>query len=417
MNNSLVKKYCIFLVFLFAVVYCSFYGWEFLNSDILEKYIDGEGVTFNLESGVYDKDIEIKLSKNIEFPFLAHIFYTTNGDDPRVSGTLYDGSICLELEEGINVYPIKAVAGIHGRFSEISERTYILTKDIEDKYDIDIVSITCDQDSLYNYETGIMIPGITYDRNAQDSSLAYIPGNYNNRTEEWIKDGHIIMVNKNGEIIIDQNIGIGISGATSAALPIKSLKIYADRKYDENYNFFDIELDNTDMKVSAYSFVNQYKSIRLRSGSQDLQYGANIKSAVASRLSEKSNFDGCTGSRRCIVFLNGEFYGIFDMQQNYSDSYLSNRFGLPDSDAIEKIKLGELEIINNLGLRSYFEQDLNIEINREALEDIVDMDNYLMYYAVEIMCNNMKYGDIQVKRYLIIHIRTEDIDFYFLILI
>lgn len=402
MNKTLIKKYGFILILIYGVVYVFLYGLEFWNSRMLEKYVEGDAVQFNLESGHYDKTLKLKLSKNIEFPFIAHIYYTTNGDDPRVNGILYEGSITLEENDSIAVYPVKAVVGIHGRFSNVTEKTYIITEEKDNEYDIDIISISCNHDDLYNYYTGIMVAGVTYDQNVENGVTGFIPGNYSNRGGEWIKDCHITMVDKDGQMLLDQNGGMEISGNTSVIFPVKSLKLYADRSYDPNNNFFKISLDNSDTDFLDYSYVTKYKSMRLRSGSQDLYFGGNIRSAVVSRLAVNSNFDGCSGTRRSLVFLNGEFYGIMDIQQNYSDSYLSNRFGLPNSDLLEKVKGGEPDIFFDLGLNELFEQDLNIAENRNLLEEKVDMDNYLLYYALEIMCNNTDWpvNSYEVWRYI-----------------
>jgi hypothetical protein len=76
-----------------------------------------------------------------------------------------------------------------------------------------------------------------------------------------------------------------------------------------------------------------------------------------------------------------------DMQQPYSHSFLGDRYGLPDNDQIERIKGSEMSA-RNLGYLDCFDTDLNDAANRAALEEAVDMDNFLLYYAIEILANN-----------------------------
>lgn len=386
---------------LFCIVF--YYYEDTKTMKDIESHIDGDSICFDKDSGIYDREISVRLNKSLEFPFLARIYYTTNGDDPRVNGVLYSHRIKLELLESVAVYPIKAVVYYNGEYSDVYEHTYILDAESCDEFKLSIASITCDHADLYDYYRGIMVPGVTQDIYIQEhpGEEHIKQGNYSNRTEEWIRDAYVTMFDEDGNKVIDQKIGIGISGDTSAENDVKSLKLYAGSEYDANADSFSLLMDNQDIFASEYSFVSKYNSIRLRSGAQDLLYG-NVRSAIFSRLANESGFNGCSGTRRCIVYLNGQFYGIFDIQQNYSDSFLANRFGLADSDAIEKYKGGETIIYNSTNLSYYFEKDLNIEENRHMLEEVVDMDNYLLYYAINILCNNTDWPqkNYEIWRYI-----------------
>ena len=61
---------------------------------------------------------------------------------------------------------------------------------------------------------------------------------------------------------------------------------------------------------------------------------------------------------------------------------------MAESDDIVKIKKGESVAFAEAGVTGLFERDLTEPANREALEKMVDMDNYLRYYALEILWNN-----------------------------
>lgn len=303
----------------------------------LESHLWGDAVRFNLESGYYTETISVSLKKDPKFPWSAEIYYTLDGNDPTIESARYRGRILLEPDEELQVYPLKVVVYYRGEYSDIFERTYI----IGDGFDfcgMEIVSITSDSANLYDYETGILVPGKTYDDNVSAGVEGYVSGNYNQRSEEWIRNAHMTVLNSDGYVEMEQRVGLGVSGWTSASMEVKSLKLYAnyfgnisDQKFVINYEF------DKGKESRTYSFVDEYASICLRAGSQDRVNG-NIRSAIVSRLAQESGFDGCTDTKRCIVFLNGEFYGIFDIQQNYSNSHLAKRFGLEYSEFIEKNK-------------------------------------------------------------------------------
>lgn len=385
-RNTMMYLAVIIVAFSICIGY--YYREDYQSMETVQAHVEGDMITFSEESGFYDETVTVSLTKNVEVPASASIFYTLDGNDPTVEDMRYTGSIHLDKKKDLMVYPLKAVVYYEGEYSEIYEKTFVVCDDVSNELDIDIVSITCDRSNLYDYKTGIFAKGKTYNENyAKDKDAGYIAGNYNNRGEEWIRNAHAAIFDSEGTLALEQNIGLGVSGGTSAAYDVKSLKIYADNKYDKEFDKFNYNLNSEDLQCASYSFVNEYNSIRLRAGSQDMNFG-NIRSAVVSRLAQLSGSDNCTATKRCVVYLNGKYYGIFDMQQNYSNSYLANRFGLENSDYIERLKGNEEITFGMAEITDYFNLDLNIENNRQMLEQYVDMDNYLLYYAINVLCNN-----------------------------
>lgn len=371
MKREVLKIYLIITFFFFLMV-ISYFLYKESNNILKDNF-----VTFNKKSGFYDDTITIKLHKNIDLPLGTKLFYTLDGNDPTNESTKYNGSIKLEMiENETKVYPLKVVAYYKGKYSNIVENTYVIDKDIKDN-DINIVSITANYDDLYDYDKGILVPGKIADENIKNGMTGYIRGNYNERDEEWEKPANIKIFNKSGELLYDKKSGLIVSGNTSPGYETKSLKIIAN-KYDTNNNF-SINFYK-DYNYLNNSFINNYNSLRLRSGSQDMTNG-NVRSSVVSRVSMLSKFDGCTTTERAIVFLNGQFYGVHDIQQNYSNSFLANKFNLKNSEMITKVK-GSEALLKDAFSKYYETKNIN------DLEKNIDMDNYILYYAIEILLNN-----------------------------
>lgn len=396
-RNTMLYLTVAIIAFTICIGY--YYMEDYQSMDTVQAHVDGDLITFSEDSGLYDETVTVSLDKSMEVPGVARIYYTLNGDDPTVESMEYTGSIHLEKKKDIMVYPLKAVVYYGGEYSEIYEKTYVVCEDVSNELDIDIVSITSDRDNLYDYEKGILVKGKTY-FDSYVSEVEDILGNYSNRGEEWIRNAHVAIFNEEGIVTVEQNIGLEVSGGTSSAYDVKSLKIHADNVYDKNFDKFKYDLNNEELLYSTFSFVNEYNSIRLRSGSQDMSFG-NIRSSVVSRLVQLSGGDQCTATRRCIVYLNGKYYGIFDMQQNYSGSYLARRFGLEGAQYVEKYKGKETEVLFNAEISDYFNLDLNDINNRQILETYVDMDNYLLYYAINVLCNNTDWpeNNFEIWRY------------------
>lgn len=394
--------YLAVIIVAFSICIGYYYREDYQSMETVQAHVEGDMITFSEESGFYDETVTVSLTKNVEVPAAASIFYTLDGDDPTVEDMRYAGSIHLDKKKDLVVYPLKAVVYYEGEYSEIYEKTFVVCDDVSNELDIDIVSITSDSENLYDYETGILVQGKTFDEGMkQFDGIGIVGGNYSNRGEEWIRNAHVAIFDSTGNLAAEQNIGLGISGGTSAAYDVKSLKLYADNIYDKDFDKIKYNMTNEELQFASYSFVNEYNSIRLRAGSQDMEFG-NIRSSVVSRLVQLSGSDNCTATKRCIVYLNGEYYGIFDMQQNYSNSYLAKRFGLENSDCIEKQKGSEEGVFTRTELKEYFNSDLNDPNNRQILERYVDMDNYLLYYAINVLCNNTDWPDnnFEMWRYI-----------------
>ncbi len=358
-------------------------------------------IIFSKETGLYTESQRIELSaEGWMVPQATMIKYTVNGDDPVRSGEIYSAPIELKVTEDVEVYPIRAVYCYVGdKCSKVYSATYILSNDPEEDITLDIISITSDYDNLYDYEKGILVKGKVYDEAvANGADPESMVGNYAMRSEEWIRDAWVMRLTPDGEVAWDQNVGIQVSGGTSSIYDIKSLKLVANEKYGYEKLAYSFGISGT--TTEGLVIPKKYNSLRLRSGSQDMQSG-NIRSSVASRLAEESRFDGYSATKRAVVYLNGEFYGIFDVEQNFSDSFLKKRFSLANSDGIIKIKGGETEVLAEGGLTGLFEKDLSVAENRKKLEQVVDMDNYLLYSAIEILWNNTDWpgNSVEIWRY------------------
>ena len=326
------------------------------------------GVEMDIPSGFYNEAIEVGLNKTGLFMLQpVEIKYNLNGDDITNTGIMYDGKIKLEVpESGYTLYTITgAVCGDNNECSEPKAATYVLGKDLGNDVTLGIININSSQENLYDYHKGILVGGITYDMNKKTSN-GFVEGNYNNRGENWEREAYITVFNKDGEILEDGSARIEVSGGSTAAFDVKSLKVTV---------------------LCEENGISCAKEFRLRSGGQD-QLASNIRSSVVSRLAQESGFDGEPGTERVVVFLNGEFYGIFDKQMNYSKQNLMLRHNLKKKKQIVKYKGSEMQVFDEFEINRGFWQNLDKIENREKLEELVDMDNYLKYYAIQILTNN-----------------------------
>lgn len=371
MVNYITKYQRIILLTVLFIILIGIYiyGTHEEHKDMLSLlyYSNNEPIITNYKTGVYENDIEINFSKNLTIPADTPIYYTLDGSDPSPESQPYHEPIKLKIQNILTVYPLKYRIFYKGKLSEIYEQDYILVP--KEKAVDNIISITIDEQELYDEERGI-----------------FVLKNVLKREDEWIRKAHMTMF-KNKGVVINQNVGIQVSGTSSAELPVKSLKVNAGLEYDNNLDTITIpDLNNNQ---SAYNLTNitEYKSIRLRAGYQDVGNG-NVRTALLSRLAMSSSFAGYSNYQKAILFLNGEFYAVVDIQENYSNEFLKEKFDLPDKTGIEKYKGNEKDAMTDAGVIKYFQTDLDNEKNRELLEKYIDIEELLTYYAINILSNN-----------------------------
>lgn len=129
-----------------------------------------------------------------------------------------------------------------------------------------------------------------------------------------------------------------------------------------------------------------YNRLVLRNGGSDHE-GTMLKWNVVSRLGKHSGIV-CAGARPGVLFLNGEYYGIIQLQEKYTRYNTAHAIGARKDD-IEKYEPNEINSARFGGYYNRLHEDLNQPERREKLEESVDMTDMLRHYAVNLIMNNV----------------------------
>ena len=377
------------MIILVIVLFVGYFVWY--NFTLYDR-VGFNAVEFSLESGFYDSDIQVSLKKNSILPAQSEVHYTVSGDDPNAKTERYTKPFEFIADNETKVIPLKVVVcSKSGSCSRAAEQTFIIGKNIKQDMNIDVASVTSDKYNLYDYDYGILVKGRIYEKGEKDVG-GNIMGNYSMRDDEWLRDGSFSLFDSTGQIETEQPVLLGTAGGASVQWAVKSLKIKALEGEKLKVDFDEAPNDR------LTSTPTKYSSVRLRAGdlaSYDIQTG------LVSKLAQESNFDGIFDSKKTIVYLNGEFYSVFTLYQNYSNSYIAHKFGFDSGDDIEKYKFSEESTFSEAGITDLFKADLNDQSSRERLEAEVDMDNYLKYYALQVLWNNIDWphNNYEIWRY------------------
>jgi len=362
-------------------------------------------ITFSAEQGLYESAFELFLD-NINPD--ADIYYTLNGSDPDTTSYLFQNHIPVfnrsDLPNSISTIPtttwnashpyhwippdgsvfkgtvIKARSFSNGEpTSKVYTHTYLVDENIQTRYNqLPIFSIVTDSLNLFDYETGIHVPGIA----ADEETLGIFwwgYGNFFGRGMDWERPAHLTFIESDGSIAIDQNVGIRIHGNSTRSLPIKSFRLIARNQYGNNsldHNFF------------PWKDVQEYKHLLLRQSGNDFSYnyfGDALSALIADSLDfEKQDY------RPAVVFINGEFWGIMNIRDRRDHRFLSYSTGLELNEGELTVNTGwwnaspgSPELYQ--GIQSYMEtNDLSEDEHYQDVIGHFELNSLLDYFITKI---------------------------------
>ena len=325
------------------------------------------------------------------------ITYTLDGTEPKKYSELYKKPLQLEAgtADAPNCYTIKAKAWYEdGTESDCSVYTYFVAEQVTERYSTYILSVNGEPGELTEGPDGIL-----HEENVQ------------NRGREYERKVHLELISAEGETVFIQYGGIRAHGGDSRKHAIKPFKIYARKEYQNGKGSFEfdgfgtITLDGTDV-------VEKYDKMILRDGGDDYQQSG-LREELVHRLAREAGFAAYEEVVPVVVYMNGEYYGFFWMHEAYCDKYFQQRNGKSDGEYVvlegsDKQKWGandELERqaeaeYNNMYYK-YSAADLTDDATYEALNALIDVENYLDYmsYNIYIGNNDWPYNNYRCFRY------------------
>ncbi len=366
-------------------------------------------LTISQDSGFYPETITTSItvaSGNI-------IKYTLDGTNPLTNGILVNSSIFLGLpitaknstpstfamNPETSLYPFaKPTSTIKTtvlRAIEINPsnkvvnsvaKSYFIGLSPSD-FTVPVFSIVIDDKDIQSNETGMFVKGDTYYKDLAleggNPQNPFRPANWNNDSLRWPASFELFL---NGIKVANDDVSFYTSGRWSAALPKKSVKIKYDKKIgaaQTNLQFFGNQSPTTTTKIW------------LKNGGQDFN-GLGLRDCIAGEAVTGLNVE-TSQCAQAVLFINGEYYGAMNIQQDLDAKYFANRYGINKDDVVVLSQDGLIEeglATDNqpyFALRNWLRDpttNLSNTIQYTNFTNQVNIDSLIDYYSIQMFTNN-----------------------------
>ena len=295
---------------------------------LVSQWAAAQTVTFSATGGFYDAPFDLVLHCDGDF----QIRYTTNGGEPTAMSKLYEGHLPLNeqlyskskaytivntipslfrpVEDVEHAIVIRAAAfdSTGTRMGQVVTQTYMIRSLGCNSHGLPVLSIAADSMALFDYETGIFVPGIHYD--PADSTHT---GNFHQTGREWERQVNVEFYETDNQGI-NQICGLRTHGGASRFFQQKGMKLYAREEYGKKrfkHRFF----STTPVSSFKHLCLHPFRcSNWLMTGGQDY-----LAQRVASNLNMES-----LAVRQVVVFVNGEYWGIYTLEESPDERYLED---------------------------------------------------------------------------------------------
>ncbi len=355
-------------------------------------------IVFSHKGGVYVTAFPVALS--CQNPS-HHIRYTLNGSIPDANALLYSTPLQLNSSlvsssdiykisvtpEGNDFCPPKVMKAIviraaafdasENRVSEVVTQSYFIKSLGCEIHDLPVISICSDSLSLFSYDTGIFVPGLFFDPENPNET-----GNYCQSGREWERCVNVEYYDAGNEGF-NQLAGLRThGGSVNRTAQQKGMKIYAREDYGKK-NFKYKIFDELDLRKFKHLVLKPFRCAITSAGVQDW-----VASHIASNLNMAT-----LASRPVVLFINGEYWGIYFLEEKGDERYLESHFGV-DPDSVNIISAWA--ILENGTSESYYGlyywlmlADLKDPEQYHYFSKQIDIPNFIDYTIFELFSGNV----------------------------
>jgi hypothetical protein len=186
--------------------------------------------------------------------------------------------------------------------------------------------------------------------------------------------------------------GIKIAGNFSQAMPQKSFSIHLRNEYGSeeiNYPLFD------------GNEVTSFRHFLLHTSGQDQNMTKTKDAFIHRAVSEVLDID-VMDSRPCVVYINGEYWGLYQIREKLNEDHFSSHHGVQPDRMDVIIWNGTVLAGSDEAYRALIDyvttHDMQVQEHYEYVSSQIDIGNYMDWLIVESYFGNTDMGNIEFWR-------------------
>lgn len=346
-----------------------FYQEPFALSLTAEKgesiYYTLDGSTPTSESALYTSPIMIYDATDLENHYASIGNISSEGDyqpDDRIDKGTVVKAFCINEA---------------GETSEIVSQVYFVDFNGKEGYDdVKVMSVEGDPADFFSEDRGIYVLGDRYQDwiNYREDMGYSFAANYTHadRTAERAVTATLFDADK--KLIGEERIGVRIRGGASRNLRQKGFNFYTRNTYGEDL----LGLGSKMLRTS---------------GSIDTNVTM-LRDVFNQSLVEDRHLETQPGEP-CMLFLNGEYWGLYNLQTRFTEEYFQEKYGLEEDNVImikqdKRVSVGrdsDMDLYSEL-ISYAQEQDLSRPEAYERIGQMMDIQSFIDHYCFEIYIGN-----------------------------
>jgi hypothetical protein len=360
---------------------------EFLSAPVFSENPGFHSNNLTLAISAAESDVQIR--------------YTLDGSEPAETSSLYTGPLILtnrspapNVLSNIPTTPGGPVASgtvakgwvVRARSfksgalpSAVATRTFWIDPRGRGRYTLPVISLATDRRNFFDASYGIYVPG-----NAPN-------GNYSQRGPDWERPVHVEFLETNNLIAFSQEGDVKIHGNTSQGFPIKGLDLDGtggNGRQPFRYRIFP-DRERT-----------EFEHFLLRPTGHD-QQTAFMRDELMQSIGAETGAES-QAARACVVFINGEYWGLHYLKEKEDVDFVSFYSGVPatELDYLEgyaAAKAGDTVHYNSL-IQYLTANDPRQQTVFAEIQNRIDIGNYIDYKACEIFFYRWDIGNHRLWR-------------------
>lgn len=361
------------------------------------------GMTFaatQLDAPVVDLPSQLfvgPLSVNVKIPAGCTLRYTTDGTLPTMQNGRTSNSGQFSVSQTTN-YRFRLFA--NGNLpSRVTTRSYIYASQ---DYTLPVLSVVSDPRFLYDDSLGVMVRGV----NGRPGNGQSGKCNWN---MAWDRPVNFSYLDKEGEMVINQDVNLEMCGGWSRAWSPHAFKLKGSKELggDKNllYPFFEDK-----------PYIRN-RTLQVRNGGNDNVH--RFKDPALQYIVQSSGIDiDCQSYQPVHEFINGQYIGVLNVREPNNKHFVYANYGW-DEDEIEQFEMSpDSGYVQKCGSEEMFNLLVD-ELSRQAenrdtyaeICNLLDIDEYANYMATEFYLGNWDWPQNNVKGFR----KTEDGKFRFIL--